>query len=104
MADITATYNVSIYAVVRVKVVGVEASSMEQATERAEDYADLYKLFDLTLCHKGGEEEECSLPDMHIEHCEYADDIADFLVDEQGDTEFGKSRVIPGGIYTKEVQ
>ena len=76
--------------------VGVEASSMEQATEKAEDYADLYKLFDLTLCHKGGEEEECNLPDMHIEYYEFAEDIVDFLVDEQGDTEYTHSRLIPG--------
>ena len=95
-----ATYNVSIYAVVQVKVVGVEASSMEQATEKAEDYADLYRLFNARnhqddLC-PNGDESECNLPDMHIEHCEFAEDIVDFLVDEQGDTEFTHSRLIPG--------
>ena len=90
-----ATYNVHIYAVVRIKVMGVEASGMEQATEKAENYADLYRLFNRNHCHNG-DDAECNLPDMHIEHCEFAEDIVDFLVDEQGDTEFTHSRLIPG--------
>ena len=90
-----ATYNVHIYAVVRIKVMGVEASGMEQATEKAENYADLHRLFNRNHCHNG-DEVECNLPDMHIEHCEFAEDIVDFLVDEQGDTEFTHSRLIPG--------
>lgn len=66
-------YTVHIYPVVRVTVTGVEADSQEAAMKKAEEETDLFAV----LGAKG---------------VEYAEDIDCFHVDEEGDTEYEKSR------------
>jgi hypothetical protein len=70
-------HNVHLYAVVRVKVSGIEADSHEEAIEIAEQRVDMNMLFDGLQGPRA--------PD--IEYTEYADEITEFLVDEEGDEE-----------------
>ena len=74
-------YNVHLYAVVRVKVVDVEASSQEEAIAKAEDSVLLGRI----LNHERG------LPD-NVECTEYAEEVVRYLVDEEGDEEYDKSK------------
>ncbi len=71
-------YNVSIFAIVRVKVVDVEADNQKGAIEEAEKSIDLYSMF-------------VRIGDDKVEYVEYADDIDGFVVDEVGDEEYAKS-------------
>lgn len=66
-------YDVHLYAVVRVKVSGVEACSMENAIEKAEGATPLHQMFD-----RG---------DM-----EYAEEITHYLVDVEGDEEYMQTK------------
>jgi hypothetical protein len=61
------TYDVHIYATVRVKVCGVEANSQKEAIAKAEEQTDLYE----TIGNCPG--------------ADYAEEITGFLVDEEGD-------------------
>lgn len=73
-------YDVHIYAVVRVKVTGIEAESQTDAIPKAEEAVDLYRLFDRNT----------HLPEA-VAHVEYADENSYFLVDNQDDEEFANS-------------
>ena len=70
-------YEVHIYAIVRVKVVDVEAESQQEAIRNAEARCDLYALFQ---------------QNDREPNTEYAEDIDGFLVDEVGDEEHEHSR------------
>jgi hypothetical protein len=74
-------YDVHIYAVVRVKVPGVEAESQTDAIEQAEEQVDFNALFDSRRfsLYPG------------IECVEYADETSGYLVDEEGDEEHDRS-------------
>lgn len=76
-------YDVHCYAVVRVKIEGIEADNMEAAIEEACSRDGWYKQFDEFV------------PDrIRIEgatQVEYAEEINGFLVDVHGDTEYSKS-------------
>jgi hypothetical protein len=67
-------YDVYIYAIVRVKAAGVEASTQRQAIDKAEKSIDLHALFNPRryFLFSG------------VETVEYADDIDGYLVEEQG--------------------
>jgi len=67
-------YDVHIYPIVRVKVSGVEADNQVEAIKKAEQIIDLHSLLD------------------RDDEIEYAEDIDCFLVDEEGDEEYQKSR------------
>jgi hypothetical protein len=64
---VPSAYDVHIYAIVRVKVSGVEADSPENAARKAEEAVDLHEL---SRCRIQGAAE-----------VEYAEDIQDFLID-----------------------
>ncbi len=66
-------YDVHLYAVVRVKVCGVEAASQLEAIEEAENETDLMRRFE-------GRDQE------------YSEEISHYLVDEAGDEEHLKTR------------
>ncbi len=67
------TYDVHIFAVVRVKISGVEAESQMAAIRTAVDRADLDHRFD-------------------GEATEYAEEITRYMVDEVGDTEYARTQ------------
>ena len=64
-------YDVHIYPIVRVTLLGIEADSQEEAIKKAEAQADLY-----ALCSAG---------------VEYAEDIDSFQVDEENDPQYERS-------------
>jgi len=66
-------YNVHIFAVVRVSVPGIEADSQEDACRKAVEDTDLYEA-------------------VKWADTEYAEDITEYLVDVEGDTEYQHSR------------
>jgi hypothetical protein len=72
-------YNVHIFAVVRVKVPGVEAGSHRDPIKNAVEATDLDDLFDRESPMSG------------IEHIEFGDEISHYLVDEVGDEEYRRS-------------
>ena len=72
-------YDAHIYATVRVKVCGVEANSQKEAIKKAENQTDLYE----TLGESG-------------HGTDYAEEITGFLVDEEGDTEYQRTRSYNG--------
>ena len=72
-------HTVFIFAIVRVKVLDIEANSQVEAIKKAEAQVDLNFLGTPYLPHE-------------VEHVEYADDIDCFEVDEEKDSEFEKSR------------
>lgn len=80
------TYDVHAYAVVRVKVTGVEAATPEAATEVAEELltsgpaAPVEELLNTYYAKGGGR----MVGECRIEGAEYADELAYFLVDEPG--------------------
>ena len=67
-------YDVHIFTVVRVKVVGVEAGSHEEAMQKADDQVDFNRLF------------------SRIPGVEWAEEHSHALVDDHGDTEYENSR------------
>ena len=70
-------FDVNVYAVVRIKVAGIEAATHEEALKLAEEPLDYDGLFN-----------QNNHPDPHIEHIESACEINGFLVDgldEEGD-------------------
>ena len=71
-------YHVHLYPIVRVLVRDVEADSQVEAIKKAEELVDLDRLF-------------AGLGGPHVASMEYADGIDGFLVDEDGDTEYGRS-------------
>lgn len=85
-------YNVHIFAVVRVKVSDVEARSHADAVGKAEQRADLYRLFDSAYMS------------YHVSLCgaseaEFADELSGrmaYLVDEAGDSGWSRSRCFDG--------
>lgn len=89
------TFDVHVYPVARMKITGIEAYSPEAAIKRAEqtDFHELLK-----------NEPKVGSPDI-----EYAEEIAGFLVDEQGDPEHERSvmydvfegRLVPHGFAVK---
>ena len=87
-------YDVNIYAVVRLKVVNVEADSMEEAIAKsAEDanYSALHRDFCECALHsweKGAPRKE----GQHAEYIEYADEVTGYLVDVVGDRDYAQSR------------
>ena len=72
-------YDVHIFAVVRVKVAGIDAESQIEAIHNAEGSVDLYTLFS-----KPGS--------VSVEITEFADGISHYLVDEVGDLTYKRSR------------
>ncbi|GEM_PF-3459221 len=78
-------HNVHLYAVVRVKVCGVDADSHQQAIAHAQDAVDLDALLNQTLI--GPQTTEAELRET-VTTIEYADEIVGALVDEHGDEEF----------------
>ena len=77
--------NVHIYAIVRVKVLGVEANSQEEAIKRVRDHVNLNDLMNR------------SHPLSNVEHVEFVDEITGYLVDEQGDQKHERSRFYEAG-------
>lgn len=79
-------YHVHIYPIVRVLVRNVEADSQEEACKKAEQMAELDKLF-------------AGLRGLPVASIEYADDLDGFWVDEDGDPDHERSTG-----YDKEYQ
>ena len=73
-------YNVTLQAVVNVRVPGVGAASPREAVDAALDKVDLYGLFDRQK------------PTPNVDFTEYAEEVREALVDEAGDEEYDKSR------------
>jgi hypothetical protein len=73
-------HDITIQAVVNVRVPAVEAASQEGAIEAALDRVDLYDLFD-----------RCQ-PAPKVPFTSYAEELRDVLVDEVGDEEYTRSR------------
>ncbi len=71
-------YDVHIFAVVRVKVAGIDAGGQTEAIVKAEDSVDLYRLFE----NRGA---------FGVETTEFADEISLYLVDEVGDSTYERS-------------
>jgi hypothetical protein len=77
-------YDVHAYVIVRIKVRGVEADSQIAAIDKVETQLD-------PGVHCNGDI-GVDVADLgHVEYAEYADDIREFNVDEQGDAEFARS-------------
>lgn len=83
------TYTVHLFAVVRVKVLGVEAESQTAAIEHAEAAVDFNELFN-RYGLAGGYTTPPSTT-LTVEHTEYADEVVAALVDEADDPEFARS-------------
>ncbi len=83
-------FDVNVHAVVLVKVVNVEAKSMEEAIVNAENDQNIYDAIgkDLCFCQQGKDPK----PYAHIELIQYADEVVDFLVDVVGDAEYAQTR------------
>ena len=75
-------YDVHIYAVVRVKLEGIEADSQREATDEARKRFEDGRI---------GEKLGLILP-TNATHAEYADEVVRFLVDEQGNEEYRRSQ------------
>ncbi len=76
-------HNVHLYALVRLKVPGIEAANHQQALEKARElFPELYGLFT--------ERNLRSVP-AAISDIEFAEEISHYLVDEDGDKEFAAS-------------
>lgn len=73
-------YHVHLYPIVCVTVRDVEAESQVDAIKKAEELVDLHRLF-------------AGLGGPHVASMEYADEIQNFLVDEDGDTAYEKTTV-----------
>lgn len=91
------TFDVHLYCTVRVKVAGVQAPSMKDAIEQAEDQLPLSELFDRDI----GELH----PNLHGATIVYAEadpnDIHTAMVDVQGDEDYAKTRIwkCAGGLW-----
>ena len=85
-------YNVPVYAIVRMKVLDVEANSQEEAITRVRDHVNLNDLLNRTH------------PLSNVEHVEFADEITGYLVDEQGDQKHERSRFYEAGIEKTEME
>jgi len=86
-------YNVHLYTVVRVKVVGVEAESQEKSVHEA--IRLMGRDLDGFLKSPG---HPCFAPTplpSNVEYFEYEDDILGALVDEEGDEEFERTEYHP---------
>jgi hypothetical protein len=83
-------YNVHIYAIVRVKVLDVEANSQEESIKLVHDHVNLDELLN------------CKRPQSNIENVEFEDEITGNLVDEHGDEEHERSRFYEAGIEETE--
>lgn len=77
-------YNVHIYHVVRTKLTGIEAGSQHEAIQKA---TKLFPNTQLEFVGSGPIEDGVT-----HEHTECADEIISYLVDEQADPEFNRSR------------
>lgn len=87
-------YDVHIYAVVRVKLEGIEAPGQREAVDAAR------KRFD----EEGiGEKLGLTSP-ASVAHAEYADEVVRYLVDQQGDEEYERSQWYEGDNAPAEVQ
>jgi len=76
-------HNVHVFAVVRVKVDGIEAESHDDTVKKAmERFHDLYDLFDTQNFRH--------LPEG-VTDVEFGEEFSHFLVDEEGDQEFARS-------------
>ena len=82
-------YNVHLYAEVRVKVVSVEADSMEEAIDKAEGFADPNRYFGRNHCRNAGM--DCDIADMHLEYSEFAEGCS-YVVDVQGDDDYEQTQ------------
>lgn len=69
---------VHIFAVVRVKVAGIDANSQTEAIVKTEDSVDLYRLFENRSA-------------FGVETTEFADEISFYRVDEVGDSTYERS-------------
>jgi hypothetical protein len=79
-------YNVHVFAVVRVKVAGVEADSQTEAIEKARACVDWYGTFE-NISVRGKH-----VPGVHIDATEFAEEFSHYLVDEQDDPEYNNSQ------------
>jgi DNA-directed RNA polymerase subunit RPC12/RpoP len=81
------TYDVHIFAEVRVKIPSIEADSQTEAIRKAEELADLYQLFDKES------------PAAHASHTAWNEEIHGFLVDQADDPEHEQSNFYkPDGV------
>jgi hypothetical protein len=78
-------YKVHLFAVVRVRIDNIEATSQLEAIKKAENDTDLYRQF--LWESRGGE----GGTDPYVNHTEWADEISHVLVDEEGDEEYEQS-------------
>jgi hypothetical protein len=81
------TYDVHLFAVVRIKITGVQAASQIEAITQVEDavpYDALLNSGDLCRSLRGGI--------GVVRYIEWAEELTGALVDERGDTEFERSR------------
>ena len=75
----TNTYNVTLQAVVNVRIPAVEAATPQEAIQAAQDRIDLHRLF------------RCQRPAADVEFTEFAEELGDALVDLVGDAEYEQS-------------
>jgi hypothetical protein len=78
--DIAMLYNVHMYVTVRVKVNNIEAGTMREGIEKAEQGTDLAELFPYAVLHRGRIESE------------FAEEVSAYLVDVVGDDEYVHSK------------
>ena len=81
-------YHVHVYPIVRVLVPDVEAEDQMEACKKAEQMVNFDSLFNW--------EPSGGATYRGVEHVDYADEIAGFLVDEDGDTEHESSTSYDG--------
>lgn len=89
-------YNVHLYALVRVKVNGIEAESQTEAIDKAEGLINFNDLFD---------DDHPSYARGVVDHIEYAEEIPHALVDEDGDRDYENSQLydVDGGEWVPVV-
>lgn len=79
-------HDVVLYAVVCVKVANVEAESQTAAIDKAEREVNLGQLFDQNKPMPG------------VLYTEFADEVVEYLVDQENDPEFNQSRRYKPGL------
>ena len=92
-------YAVHIFAVVRVKVPDVEAESQADAIRKAEESTDLYGTLNWPIGRM------CHVDARGVSEVEYAEENLYYLVDEEGDEKFERSRHYKAdGVTPQEIE
>jgi hypothetical protein len=80
-------YDVTVYAVARVKVVGIEAENREDAIRQVQLIDLDYVLQKGRVFVSADDQQADVLRTFDIDYVAYADDLTGFLIDEEGDCE-----------------